>query len=62
MSIIRITKQQVQNARRAYEKTLSEDADFRESEEAQEREIQEALAQERKEIDSFITSPSLAAK
>ena len=44
MPIIRITKQQVENARRAHEKALSEDAEFREFEDAKEQKIQEALA------------------
>ena len=49
MPIVRITKQVVDNARKAREAALKKDPDFRASEEEREREEKKAVEQREKE-------------
>jgi hypothetical protein len=49
MAIIKITKEQVENAHHAREKALKEDSDFQKFNDAREKELKEALEQAKKE-------------
>ncbi len=51
MPIIRITKQVVEDARKAREAALKNDPDFRASEEEQDRREKEAMEQRDKEVE-----------